>query len=151
LIGESSIIIKLRLLPRKPSLVQAFIEDLRPHLIVICDGKARQVRENIYSKPNKSNLKYKGTYHMTRKNAILTRSVKESIHIIDTENEEVKYMKKKFSYYYEFINVEARNIFKGGGLPILAIKCCYGFNYHASRDNKMNRWLTTEECPRCSQ
>ena len=107
MISESSIIIKLRLLPRKPSLVQAFIEDPRPHLIVICDGKARQVRENIYSKPNKSNLKYKGTYHMTRKNAILTRSVKESIHIINAENEEVKYIKKKFPHCYKFIDIKS--------------------------------------------
>ena len=58
----------------------------------------------------------------------ITRIIKESIRIINTEVEELKYIKMKYPDHYNIIDHSAWNSFLAGSVSLAMIKYSYGFN-----------------------
>ena len=75
---------------------------------------------------------------MQREGIVQLRSIKEAIRIIDVREEEKKYVKKKFRYKADFIDIEARNSFQKNKLTTSMIKCAYGYNHYSLRDAIIN-------------
>ena len=73
--------------------------------------------------------------------------ITETIHLIDANDEETRYIKEKYPVSHNIIDKEARNHFNARSTTILMIKCLYGFNHYATRDWIINYRTTVEEYP----
>ena len=82
---------------------------------------------------------------------ILTNSVKEAIRKRDAEISFKEYVKDKFGYKSEFMDIEARNYFQSKDVTPSVIKCAHGFNQYGVRDVIINGNLTGMEYPRCNE
>ena len=73
------------------------------------------------------------------------------IRIIDRREEEKKYVKKKFGYKADFIDIEARNSFQTNKIIISIIKCAHRYNHYSLRDVMINENMVEANCPWCNQ
>lgn len=121
------------------------------HLIRMCDEKARVTREKCSDMGRETNIKYVGFWSMEIKGILSTNSVKEAIRIVDAEKSLEDYVKVKYKYHHDFIDLEARRTFNSKEVTPSIIKCAHGFNHYGVRDALINKGLTEEECPRCNQ
>jgi len=119
------------------------------HLIKECDSKAREIRETIKEKVGNTNIKYFGYYTLSMNGNIIGRSTKEAIRVIDAKKKEEEYAKEKFKEKYDFVDVEARNIFSNCTTSM--IKCSNRYNHYGLRDALINDNMIEAICPRCCQ
>ena len=68
---------------------------------------------------------------------------------IGTKQFERDYASSKFPEYYEWLDLEVRNVFHKG-IWAGALKCMSGFNYFGERDKATNANLTNDWCSRYS-
>ena len=67
----------------------------------------------------------------------MDRVVGEMIRIIDTQNQEIEYIKSKFKEKVDLINTEVRVVFRMGS-TIGMIKCIGGYNNGSTRNRMIN-------------
>ena len=80
-----------------------------------------------------------------------SRSIKEVVRIIDTRENEEEYTKKKYGHRKEFIDIEARNLFKIGKVTTSMIKCAHRFNHYGLREAMINNNMVETAYPRCKK
>ena len=131
--------------PKRPFQVQPL-----QHLINECDAKARRARENINSYPSTTNIKYVGQYAITHDKRIVSRSIKEIIRTTDSKRMEMKYAKRKLGYKSDFIDIDARDVFKTKQVSTSIIKCANAVNHYGVRNRLINKQTIGDECPRYS-
>ena len=119
------------------------------HLIRECDARARKGRELIRKKKEITNVKFYGNYGLKRDDGLQSRSTNEIIRIIDAKKVENEYIKKKYGYKNDFIDIEARNAFRVGKVTTSMIKCAHGYNHYGQRDAMINENMVEATCPRC--
>ena len=132
----------------KDSVDQDNIRQLKD-LLKECDEKAGKARIEIESFETITNLKYYGNYALMYQGVIISRSIQETLRIIDAKNNEKKYGDHKLGYKYNFVDTEARNVFKTQNVTTSMIKCAHGFNHFGLRDSLINNKMAEEYCPRC--
>ena len=110
-----------------------------------------EIRVKYYEKEAVTNIKYVGYYSMNINGEISTNSVKEAIRKRDAEISFKEYVKDKFGYKSEFMDIEARNSFQSKDVIPSVIKCAHGFKQYGVRDAMINGNLTGMECPRCNE
>ena len=71
--------------------------------------------------------------------------------MLDATNIEIKYIQAKFPNSYKLIDLEVRNVFSKGIVPLLMIKYYYRYNQYTTREKKINNRLIIEDCSRCSR
>ena len=59
-------------------------------------------------------------------------SIHELVQKIDSREAEKRYVANKFPRFYEYIDIEAQAVFKGG-VQTNIIKSCYGINPYGKR------------------
>jgi len=121
------------------------------HLIKNCDARARIKRENIEIEESENNIKWYGNYALTRNNVAQIQSTNAVLRMIDAQEEELRYAKKKYGYKVDFIDLEARNTFSVNKVTTSMIKCANGFNYYGLRHAMINNNMIEANCPRCNQ
>ena len=82
---------------------------------------------------------------------MITNSAKEAIRILDGKNSMIEYVKKKFPYHHDFIDLEAGKVFNNEAVTSSIIACSHGFNHHGLRDSMINKNDKGDDCLRCSQ
>jgi hypothetical protein len=118
-------------------------------LLKECDEKAGEVRTKVASFDAMTNIKYYGNYAIMYKGVIMSRNIQEILRIIDSRQYERKHGQHKLGYKYNFVDIEARNVFKMSDVTPSMIKCSHGFNHYGLRDSLINKEMTEEYCPRC--
>ena len=69
---------------------------------------------------------------------------------VDAKKHEKNMAKEKFGECADQIDLEARNCFPGG-VGVGMIKSAAGYNYHGTRNSKINTGLVCNRCPRCNE
>ena len=77
--------------------------------------------------------------------------VKETIRIKDAKDSIRAYVKKKYMYNSNFIDVDIRNTFSNKNVMVSMIFCAHGFNYYKVRDAMINKNMIGGKCPWCSK
>jgi hypothetical protein len=85
------------------------------------------------------------------KNQLISRSTIETIRIIDTVNEEKRYVREKFTDKEDLINSQARENIKQICTTVSVIKCYHSMNHYRIRVKRINNGLIIEEYLRYSQ
>ena len=100
-----------------------------PHLMIICDQKAKAARLSILNQSKLTNIRFH-IYDtlMNKKNQQLSISVKELLQLIDVEATKRSYIKIKYPNIHNLIDIKVRNNFTKGILLKLMIKYCYRYN-----------------------
>lgn len=129
--------------------VGQYVDQPLKHIIKECDDQARKEREKLSVRDRDTNIKYYGMHALMRDNVVLSRSVQETIRIIDARDAERAYGKDKLKHNYDSIDLEARNAFDPNKLTASAIKCAYGYNHYGLRDALINKNMIEAYCPRC--
>ena len=81
------------------------------YLIIRCDTKVRQVRENINERIAITNIKFLGYYTMKVNRNIIINLVNQVVRIIDTQKSKIEYTLIKYKSKIDFIDLEVRNVF----------------------------------------
>ena len=92
---------------------------------------------NIINETKDNNIAKYGIYTMIINSRIMDNTIREAVRVIDIQTVELNYIISKYIEYYNLIDIEARNTFKKG-LFLLALKYCYRFNMHRTRNNTIN-------------
>ena len=103
--------VEMRLVKEYENEIGLYYHQPIKHLIKECDMAARKTREEINEWENNDNIKFYRYYSLHKNGTVQSRSIQEAIRITDTQEVEHKYVKKKFGYKKDFIDIEARNIF----------------------------------------
>ena len=85
---------------------------------------------------------------MFQNGQFVDRAVGEMIRIIDTWNQEIKYIKSIFKEKTGLINAKARAVF-GMGSTTGMIKYMGGYNYYSTRNRIINSNSIMNQCSRC--
>ena len=120
------------------------------HLIKEYDKNAKKSRTLIHRSPGVHNIKFIGSFAITQKGVIVSRSIKEAIRIIDAKKSEMNYAKDRFGAKIEFVDVNAREAFKTKSISTSMLKCASGYNHYGVRHQMINNNMVGSECPRCS-
>ena len=120
------------------------------YLLKECDKTSREMQETARERQIKTNLKFYGSYSLVYDGNIIARSVQETLRIVDARSSEEAYHKEKLGYRYNFVDYEARDVFKVKDITPSIIKCTYGYNHYGLRDALLNNNMVEERCPRCN-
>ena len=82
---------------------------------------------------------------------IVTNSMKEVIRIADGKTLLLEYVKSKYPTNYNFINVEASNLFRNKRVTASMISYSLWFNHYSIRESLINNNLKGGEYPRYSE
>ena len=118
-------------------------------LLKDCDKKARVAREQIERYEGTTNVKCYGNYAMMHEGVIMSRSIHEMVRIIDSKKSEQRHGKDKLGCEHDFVDQEARNVFKMKDATPSMLKCTHGFNHYGLRDSMFNDYMVECYCPRC--
>ena len=99
---------------------------------------AREARENCQDNEMITNIKFIGYLALKIKGKIVMNSIKEAIRIADAEDSLRKYVKKKYKYSAEFIDIKAINVFSNKGVTASIITCSHGYNHYSMRNTMIN-------------
>ena len=81
---------------------------------------------------------------------INNKAVNTLIWEIDAIECKREYLEMKIPQYHQWIDIGVRNTFhKVVGIGTL--KCITGFNHYGYRDEKINKGMVDNKCPRCEQ
>jgi len=119
------------------------------HLIRECDMKAKKEREDVMNRDRDTNIKYYGSYALKKENVVLSRSIQESVRIIDSKKAEKEYGREKMKYKYNFVDADVRNAFNSKKVTTSMMTCAHGFNHYGLRDTLINKNMIDAYCPRC--
>ena len=72
------------------------------YLLRECDKTSREMQEGARERQNKTNLKFFGSYSLVYEENIMSRSVHETIRILDARTSEKEYHKEKLGYKCQF-------------------------------------------------
>ena len=97
------------------------------------------------------NIRYLGSYRIMYHQLQTSKSISESIRIIDAKNKEYKYIKDKYLNFHKLIDCEARNCFPAGSTTISMLKCTCSFNHYATQNKIVNYGMTVEKYPQYSR
>ena len=87
-----------------------------------------------------------------KKNIILlSRSMQETIRIINAKKAEEKHGEKKMNYKHDFVDKEARNSFNPKTVTVSMMKCAHRHNHFGLRDSLINNNMIEAHCPRCQE
>ena len=78
------------------------------------------------------------------------KAVSILIREIDAQRHKEEYAKAKIPKYWEWVDLEVRNIFYEG-IRIGTLKCITRFNYYGYRNNIINNRLVENKCPYWNQ
>ena len=73
--------------------------------------------------------------------------MKEAVRIVDVENSLKEYVKIKYKYNANFVDVEARRTFNSKEVTASVIKCSHSFNHYRVREALINNKLIGDKCP----
>ena len=59
-----------------------------------------------------TNIKYYRCYRLMQNRNVISRVIQEIIWVIDAKESEKRYAKKKLACRYDFVDADARNVFK---------------------------------------
>ena len=116
-----------------------------------CDMRARKTREEIREKMNENNIKFHGSYSITRKGELHSREIKEVIRISYAGEKKEEYAKNKCGYRKDFIDMEVKNVFATGKATTPMIKCSRGFNHCRLWEAMINNNMVEAMRPRCEE
>ena len=91
--------------------------------------QSRNARINIVCFNKTTNVKHYGNYALMRKDIAASRAVQEVMRIIDAKKAGKKHGKKKLEHRCNFVDIDARNIFKLNAVTLSIIKCAHSFNH----------------------
>ena len=95
---------------------------------------ARNVREVNQTSTNCNEMLETKNHTLWWNGRRSSQSINELIREIDWKNEEDMYTTKKYKEKSEWIDMEARKVFKGG-ISSSMLKCAYGYNHCGTKKN----------------
>ena len=95
---------------------------------------------------NETNIRFFSRYDLIKGSRIILRSIKEAMRIIDSQEAEYNYAKKKFGYQADFIDADAIASFTTKMTMTSITKCANAFNHYGVRNELINRQLVRSEC-----
>lgn len=84
---------------------------------------------------------------MRNKN-IISRSIQETLRIVDAKEDEKKHGECKLGCKYEFVDKEAQNAFNPRNATTSMMKCAHGHNHFGLRDSMTNNNVIEKCFPR---
>ena len=130
--------------PKKPS---SFEKDPVSWTMVECNNKFKEARTQREKNERHNSILKKETYTKVIYDRIKHNSINELARKEYATKKEREYMQRKFSDLWRCIDIEARNVFKGG-VKSGCIKSAHGHNNYRVRDNLINK-SKINTCPRC--
>ena len=62
-----------------------------------------------------------------------------------------EYVKRKFKYQADFVDIVARDLLSSITVTVLVIKCAHGYNHYRIREAMINGKSAGTECSRCNE
>ena len=121
------------------------------HLIRECNVKAKKERENKMNRDSDTNIKCHRVHVLKRENNVLSRSMQESMQIINSRKAEEEHGREKIKCKQDFIDKDTRNAFNPKKVTTSMMKCAHGFNHYSLRESLINKNMIDACYPRCQE
>ena len=117
----------------------------------MCDKNAKEALNAIGKRDRMTNVKFYGSNALMRGNRMMSREAKETLHIEDASEHNMKQVKVKLKQNIESLDTEIRNAFHKGEAAVSRTKHANGVNPYGSRSAMMSNNTIGNECSRHSR
>jgi len=125
-----------------------FYNDPPAYLIQQYDIATRRMRKEVEKGIRQTSIPYLEKNMLVRRGVFMNGKVAEVIQSIDAIKSEYEYIVSQLGSKAELVDLEACNSFYYGTTPSI-LKCVICFNHHGTRNQKINKGLIMNICPRC--